>query len=272
MTIKQCIMTLSRCYRETTSDPKVGIIVHSTGCNNTSLKRFVQPSEDDPFYDEIIADIGKNVNKNDWNHTDVAKGVHAFIGKNKAGVVEVYQVLPYEKNAWGVAAGKNGSVNYGDYACIQFEVEEDALKNEAYFNEAMTAAIGYCAELCHEFDWTEECIMSHKEAIAKGYGSGTRVDIDYWLGKFGKDMGWFRQQVHELLNQPIEPEKPALAVGDIVSLSPNATVWGKTTRFAKWVYNSKLYVRKIVGDKVTISIFKTGLTTGSTDIKYLTKV
>ena len=269
MIIKQCIMTLSRCYREAGEDRKVGIIVHSTGCNNTSLKRYIQPSEDDPFYDTIIADIGKNYNRNDWNHTDVAKGVHGFVGKNKAGEVEVYQVLPYEKNAWGVSAGTKGSVNYGEHACIQFEVQEDALKSEAYFNEAIGKAIGYCAELCHEYDWDESVIWSHKEAIANGYGTGTRVDIDYWLGKFGKDMKWFRQQVHDLLNQP---EEEPLKVGDEVKLSPDATVYGKTTKFKKWVYNSKLYVRKIVGNKVTISIYKKGLTTGSTDIKYLTKV
>lgn len=270
MIVKQCIMTLSRCYRETTEDFKHGIIVHSTGCNNTSLKRYIQPSADDPFYDDIIADIGKNVNKNSWNQTNVAKGVHAFIGKNKAGVVECYQVLPYEKNAWGVAAGKNGSVNYGDNSRIQFEICEDSLANRNYFVSAMDVATDYCALLCHEYGWDVFHIWSHKEAIQAGYGSGTRVDIDYWLGKFGKDMTWFRAEVARKLKELNNPTE--LKIGDVVKLDPSATVWGKTKKFSSWVYKSKLYVRAIKGDKVTISIFKKGAITGSTDRKFLTKI
>ena len=266
MILKECIMTLSRCYRETSSDPKVGIIVHSTGVNNTSLKRYVQPTEGTINYSAIIADIGKNYNKNDWNHTDVAKGVHAFIGKNKAGQVEVDQVLPYEKNAWGVAAGPNGSVNYGEHACIQFEVQEDNLKSKSYFTTAITNAIEYCASLCKKFGWDESVIWSHKEAIAKGWGAGTRVDIDYWLGKYGKNMDWFRAEVKKLL------QSDEIRVGDKVRLTSDATVWNSTKRFSSWVYESDLYVLKLKGDRAWFSIYQTGPTTGTTDKKYLVKV
>lgn len=266
MTVKKCIMTNSRCYRETTEDPKHGIIVHSTGANNTSLKRYVQPSPDDPEYKTIIADIGLNANRNSWNQTNVAKGVHAFVGKNKAGKVEVYQVLPYEKNAWGVAAGPEGSVNYGPFARIQFEICEDGLKNKTYFEQAMTAAIEYCVEICKERGWNETDIWSHKEAIAHGFGSGSRVDIDYWLGKFGKSMAWFRREVKQRL------ETEELKVGDKIMLKPEATVWGKTTKFSSWVYKSVLTVLRITGDRVWFSIYPQGPTTGTTDVKYCIKV
>ena len=266
MTVKKCIMTESRCYRETSEDEKHGIIVHSTGCNNTSLKRYIQPSEDDPNYSQIIADIGKNYNKNDWNHTDVAKGVHAFIGKNKAGAIECYQVLPYIKNAWGVAAGPEGSVNYGPNARIQFEVCEDALKNKTYFAQAIGCAIEYCAELCKEHGWTEWDIWSHKEAIKYGFGSGSRVDIDYWLNKQGKNMDWFRAEVAKAMTSE------ELQVGDKIMLKKDATVWGKTTKFSSWVYKSILTVLKINGDRVWFSIYPEGPTTGTTDKKYCIKV
>ena len=266
MTVKTCIMTLSRCYREAGSDPKVGIIVHSTGCNNTSLKRYIQPTEGSPDYDTVIKDIGKNYNRNDWNHSDVAKGVHAFIGKSKSGAVECYQVLPYLKDAWGVAAGAEGSVNYGEHACIQFEVCEDNLKSKDYFNKAIGLAVSYCALLCSEYNFSVDSIWSHKEAIAKGYGSGSRVDIDYWLGKYGHDMDWFRGMVKA------EMERDTLAVGDMCMLKKDATVWNKTRKFSSWVYTTVLYVTKISGDRVWFSISSYGPTTGTTDRKYIIKL
>ena len=271
MTVKQCIMTNSRCYREAGEDPKVGIIVHSTGCNNTSLKRYIQPDDNDPAYGAIIADIGKNYNKNDWNHSNVAKGVHAFIGKNKAGEVVCYQVLPYLKDSFGVAAGPEGSVNYGEGARIQFEVCQDfqdkGKPNKSYFEACIALAIEYCAELCHEFGWDETRIWSHKEAIANGWGSGPRVDIDHWLAYFGKDMTWFRKEVHKRLH-PDEPVK----VGDMVMLRKDATVWNSSKKFSGWVYKSVLYVLKVKGDRVWFSIYSTGPTTGTTDRKYLIKL
>lgn len=266
MTVKECIMTESRCYRETSEDPKHGIIIHSTGCNNPYIKRYVQPSSDDPNYKAIIADIGKNYNKNSWNQTDVAKGVHAFVGKDKSGAVVCYQVLPYIKNAWGVAAGPKGSVNYGENARIQFEVCEDALKSEKYFTSAIMTAAEYCAQLCNENGWTEDNIWSHKEAIAAGYGSGTRVDIDYWLGKFGKSMSWFRDQVKAIL------AGGELAVGDKIMLQEDATVWNRSYKFSGWVYKSVLTVLKIKGDRVWFSIFPNGPTTGTVDKRFVIKL
>ena len=53
-----------------------------------------------------------------------------------------------------------------------------------------------------------------------------------------------------------------LKVGDIVKLRPDAT-WHTGKTIPNWVKNSTLYVRKIVDKKITISIFKTGLTTGT---------
>lgn len=70
-------------------------------------------------------------------------------------------------------------------------------------------------------------------------------------------------------------EKPAadtLAVGDLVTMQGGAPVYGRNREFASWVYSKQLYVRAIVGDRVTVSIYKSGAITGNVHRKYLTKV
>ena len=70
-------------------------------------------------------------------------------------------------------------------------------------------------------------------------------------------------------------DKPAagtLAVGDLVTMQGGAPVYGRNREFAAWVYSKKLYVRAIVGDRVTVSIYKSGAITGNVHRKYLTKV
>jgi len=45
-----------------------GVLWHSTGANNKTIKRYVQPTESDPNYAYLINLIGKNTGANDWNH------------------------------------------------------------------------------------------------------------------------------------------------------------------------------------------------------------
>lgn len=107
MKINECIMTQSTCYNEAGRVPEhFGIVVHSTGVNNPWVSRYVQPSEGDPNRVAIINELGTNIYGNDWNHTDVNAGVHAFIGKKADGAVSVWQVLPWTNVAWGVWRGK----------------------------------------------------------------------------------------------------------------------------------------------------------------------
>lgn len=212
MKLKKCIMTNSTCYKDQLKDgyyhwkkhkDKVGIVVHSTGANNPYIKRYVQPSKDDPNYNEIIADIGKNTSGNDWNSKKRDAGVHAFIGLNAHNEVETYQVLPYEWGAWGVGRGTKGSYNYAPVAHIQFEICENDLKDKKYFEAAFKEAIEYCAYLCEQFGWDASVICSHAESHARGYG-GNHADCDHWLKKFGKSMDWFRAEVQKLLSNEEE--------------------------------------------------------------------
>ena len=64
----------------------------------------------------------------------------------------------------------------------------------------------------------------------------------------------------------------SFTVGDKVKLTSDATVYGKTTRFSSWVYNSTLYVRQINGERVVVSTLKSGAVTGSVNKKHLKKV
>lgn len=69
-----------------------------------------------------------------------------------------------------------------------------------------------------------------------------------------------------------KPSAETLAVGDLVTMQGGAPVYGRNREFASWVYSKKLYVRAIVGDRVTVSIYKSGAITGNVHRKYLTKV
>lgn len=63
-----------------------------------------------------------------------------------------------------------------------------------------------------------------------------------------------------------------LVVGDKVKMAANAPIYGKTTKFSSWVYQTTLYVREINGSRVVVSTKSTGAVTGAVDKKYLTKV
>lgn len=99
-------------------------------------------------------------------------------------------------------------------------------------------------------------------ATAKGYGDRILAVLAEIRGTKAAD------------EQPSE-DKPAadtLAVGDLVTMQGGAPVYGRNREFASWVYSKKLYVRAIVGDRVTVSIYKSGAITGNVHRKYLTKI
>ena len=200
MEIKKCLLVNNSCYKKASKMVPKGIVVHSTGANNPYLKRYVQP-------DDGI--LGKNQYNNDWNRSGVNACVNAFIGKDKNEVVRCYQTLPFDYMPWGCASGKKGSYNYTH---IQFEICEDALKDEKYFNDAFGVAIDFCAYLCKEYNISVDNIVSHHESYLKGYGSN-HADCDHWLKKFNKNMDWFRNEVKAKLEKKgvkPEPTKPSL--------------------------------------------------------------
>lgn len=206
MNLHVCIFTKNDCYKKAQKMKPAGIVVHSTGANNPNLKRYVQPND---------GLLGVNKNNNSWNRPNVNKCVHAFIGKDMNGDVQIYQTLPLNYCAWGVGKGKKGSYNYSP-AYIQFEICEDNLSNKDYFDKVMKLAQEFCASLVKEYGISLENVISHKEAAARGYASSHK-DVDHWLAKFGLDMNWFRYCVEKL----IKDETP---VTEIVVKAPEKTV------------------------------------------------
>lgn len=225
MVLKQCMQVKNACYvtnRKMAGNKPTGIVVHSTGANNPMLKRYVQPLKTDGNYAAIIADIGVNQYGNHWNvfhpggkdldvhqyvdangngACDVCGGrqvcVHAFIGKNAAGRIETYQILPFDVCCWGSGGGSKGSYNFGP-ARVQFEICEDGLTDKAYFLAAFQEAAEFCAYLCKLYNLPVEQICSHAEAYKAGCGTN-HGDPDHWLKRFGENMDGFREKVAALL-------------------------------------------------------------------------
>ena len=127
MEIKQLFLTNNDCYKKAIKMNPKRIIVHSTGANNKTLKRYIQPND---------GIIGVNVNHNDWNVSGLSVCVHAFIGIDDHGNLRCYQTLPWDFKSWGCGKGTRGSFNND---AIQFEICEDALTDPKYFNDVIAS-------------------------------------------------------------------------------------------------------------------------------------
>lgn len=202
-----CMMTHSTCYQNTTTMQVKGVLWHSTGANNPDLKRYIQPYETDSNYNQMIALLGKNPYNNDWNHTYVEAGLNCWIGKLADGTVTTIQTMPWDYRPWGCYKGRNGSCNDG---WIQFEICEDGLNDEKYFNEIYQEACEITAYLCKMFNInpkgtvvhngiTVPTILCHRDSYDLGLGSA-HADILHWFPKFGKNMKTIRDDVAKLLN------------------------------------------------------------------------
>ncbi len=207
MRLIECIHTQSRCYGVKRQAIKpVGIVVHSTGANNPSVKRYSQPSDKDPKRSELLSLMGTNKYGNHWNRSAVSKAVHYMIGKLADGSVATVKNLPEDIAAWGAGKGKSGSYNYAPTGHLQFEICEDNLKNKEYFDAVYKEATELCADICRRYGWKSGVIVSHREAHAKGYASN-HSDIDHWLSYYGLTMKDFREEVDRLLAPPEEEEE-----------------------------------------------------------------
>lgn len=196
--ITQYFQTQNPCYKAGRRITPSGIVVHSTGANNPNLKRYV--GADDGI-------IGVNKYNNHWNKPNATKCVHAFIGKAADGSVRIYQTLPWNYRCWGVGSGKNGSYNNSH---IQFEICEDGLTDEAYYNEAFSLAKRLCAFLCAEYGISVSNVVGHYEAASAGYASN-HGDPRNWQRKFGGSMDQFRADVKAMLGQVDETTTTAKA-------------------------------------------------------------
>ena len=211
-----CMQTNSTCYKQTRTMNPVGILWHSTGANNPNLKRYVQPLVTDNDYKEMITLLGNNTNKNDWNHTNQQAGLNAWIGKLADGSVTTIQTMPWTFRPWGCGSGTKGSCNSG---WIQFEICEDALTDENYFNTVYKEACELTAYLCKKYNINPfgtvkmngvniPTILCHAESYKLGFGSN-HGDVLHWFKKYGKTMTDVKNDVYALIsNTTIIPTAP----------------------------------------------------------------
>lgn len=183
----------SDCYQQGTRQTPAGVQVHSTGANNPWLRRYVQPDD---------GRIGRNVNGNDHNRPGNVCA-NAYIGKQSDGTVAVYQALPWDMRCWLSGSGTNGNANRMGF--IGYEICEDGLTDQAYFDAAMGQAILLTAYLCQAYGLTADDVRDHAELHEMGLASN-HGDITHWLGKFGKNMAWFRDRVRQEMEEPITVE------------------------------------------------------------------
>lgn len=189
MNLHKVLATNSYCYTDLGNITVKGIMVHSTGCNNPNLRRYVGP-------DDGLLGTPSSMN---WNQRYIngklhTTGVHAFIGKLKDGSVATYQVQEWNHKCYhcGVGtSGKSGNTNY-----ISFEICEDDLTDENYFRTVYKEAVELCAMLCKQFNLDPlKNIICHCEGYQLGFASN-HADVMHWFKKYGATMDQFRVDVY----------------------------------------------------------------------------
>lgn len=203
----ECIMTNSTCFKGTSKMEILGVLWHSTGANNPNLKRYVQPSQKDKNYKTLISKLGINTAHNDWNSITIQAGVNAWVGKFADGSVGSVQTLPWDYRPWGCGSSSRGSCNSG---WIQFEICEDDLNNEDYFNKVYKEACELTAYLCKKFHLNPKgtvpfngavvpVILCHQDSYRLGLGSN-HADVYHWFSKYNKTMDDVRNDVANIVN------------------------------------------------------------------------
>lgn len=204
LNIYRLFFTESDCYKKGVRIKPCGVQVHSTGANNPWLKRYVGPDD---------GRLGPNPNGNTHNRPGGNVCASAYIGKLQDGTVAVYQTLPWNYKCWLSGSGPNGNANNLGY--IGFEICEDNLENEGYFNAVIARAVVLTAYLCQKIGvdpWTvvketpdgrAYAVMDHAELHAAGLASN-HGDIGLWLKKFGYTFSDFRNWVTDAMGAGVE--------------------------------------------------------------------
>lgn len=217
-----CMMTQSTCYKGTRKFTPKGVLWHSTGANNPTLKRYVQPDDNAADKSYWLNLLGKNAYANDWNHIDRQAGLNFWIGKLADGTVAAVQTMPWDYRPWGCGNGSKGSCNDTH---IQFEICEDGLNDKNYWNAVYKEACEMTAYLCKLFCIDPKgtisynglqvpTIIDHTGSHSMGLGSN-HGDVQHWSRKYGVTMDSVRNDVAALLAaEGITQPKAGLSKGD----------------------------------------------------------
>ena len=174
------LLTHNSCYIKGEHIRPRGVMVHSTGCNNPYLRRYVSPG------DERIGDPLST----HWNQSGVGACAHAFIGRLADGSIAAYQTLPWTMRGWH--CGGDGNNTH-----ISFEICEDKLADKSYFQATYQAAVELTAYLCRRFrldPLADGVVLCHAEGYQRGIASN-HADVLHWWGRYGVSMDDFRAAV-----------------------------------------------------------------------------
>lgn len=228
MNLLQCILTANDCYKKNKTIAPKGVMVHSTGANNKTLKRYVQPLESDPNYNDLMSKLGTNTNNNDWNMSGTSACVHGFIGALADGSIATVQTLPWNWRGWHCASGSKGS---GNDTHISFEICEDGLSDATYFNKVYQEAVELVAMLCKEYNldpMADGVVICHSEGYSRGIASN-HADVMHWFPKFGKSMDTFRADVKVLISKE-EDKEDDVVIGETYVVQSGDSWWGIATK------------------------------------------
>ena len=195
MKLLKCLLTENRCYQAGAKLRSIGVMVHSTGCNNPDLRRYVQPVPSTPGRAELAAALGENRNGNHWNRPGLDVCVHGFIGRLADGSVAAVQTLPWDHRGWHAGTGTSGKSANDTH--ISFEMCEDALTDPAYFRQAYRTAVELTAMLCRDYrldPMGDGVVICHQDGYRRGVASN-HGDVYNWFPRFGMDMNDFRADV-----------------------------------------------------------------------------
>lgn len=204
MKLLTCILTGNDCFKAGRTVVPKGVMVHSTGANNPNLRRYVQPDPADGQYAELMAALGENRYRNDWNRPGTGKCTHGFIGKLADGSVAAVQTLPWEHRGWHAGTGSRGSANDTH---VSFEICEDDLTDGDYFAAVWKEAVELTAMLCGLYGidpLADGAVISHNEGHDRYGVASNHGDPDHWFARFGKTMDDFRAEAAALLAAPEE--------------------------------------------------------------------
>lgn len=174
------LLTRNSCYIKGEHIKPRGVMVHSTGANNPWLRRYIAPDD---------GRLGTPSPRH-WNQSGVGACVHAMIGKLADGSVCAYQTLPWNMRGWH--CGRSGNDTH-----IAFEICEDGLTDEGYFQATYQAAVELTAYLCklyHLDPQADGVVLCHSEGYQRGIASN-HADVMHWWRKFGVSMDNFRRDV-----------------------------------------------------------------------------
>lgn len=199
MRLLTCILTQNDCYKANQIIRPKGVMVHSTGANNPTLRRYVQPTAATPERKKLLAQLGTNPTKNDWNRAGTNACVHGFVGKLADGTVAAVQTLPWNHRGWHAGTGTSGKSANDTH--IAFEMCEDGLTDPVYFQQAYQTAAELTAMLCQRYNLdplADGVVICHQDGYRRGIASN-HGDVYNWFPRFGKTMKNFRENVAQIM-------------------------------------------------------------------------